>query len=242
MIDSRAMAFHATPCGCSACVLAIGTIGVDLIGEQHRPLERLHAAERAPGDRREPFDAELVEERALGPHHVGDGDHREVRAVRAAGRRVDRRRARRAAAAAEQVRGDDVVAVGVERLARPDHPVPPAEPLAGRAVAVGGAEPVPRALRGRRLRDARRVGVAAERVAHQDHVVPPRRQGAVGLVGDADRVQLPPAVECAPVAAGRGTGFRQRRPSRPRASRLALPWGYVSSPMSGVLSIRLHRK
>ena len=119
---------------------------VDLIGVQDRPLERLHAAERAAGHRREPLDPELVEERALGPHHVGDGDHGEVRPVRPARRRVDRRRPGRPAAAAEQVRGDDEEAIGVERLAGADHAVPPAEPLAGRAVAIVGAEAVAGAL------------------------------------------------------------------------------------------------
>ena len=67
--------------------------GVDLLGKQDRPLERLHAAERATGHGRESLDAEDVEERALRAHHVGDRDHREVRAVRRAGRRVDGRRA-----------------------------------------------------------------------------------------------------------------------------------------------------
>ena len=63
--------------------------GVDLIGEQDRPLERLHAPERPPGHRREPLDPKLVEERALGSHHVRDGDHREVRTVRPSRRRVE---------------------------------------------------------------------------------------------------------------------------------------------------------
>ena len=176
-------------------MLAIATTASTWLGKQDRPLQRLHAAERAAGHRREPFDPEHVKERALGPHHVGDGDHGEVRPVRLARRRVDRRRPRRAAAAAEQVRGDDEEAVGVECLARADHPVPPAQRLAGRAVAILGPEPVARALAGRRLREAGGVGVAAEGMAYQDDVVALRREGAVGFVRHANRVQFPAAVE-----------------------------------------------
>ena len=168
---------------------------VDLVGVEDRPLERLHASERAAGHRREPLDPELVQERALGPHHVGDGDHGEVGAVRPARRRVERRRPRGPAAAAEQVRGDDEVPVGVERLAGADHPVPPAERLTGRAVAVVGPEAVAGALLRGLGREAGGVRVAAERVADEDHVVALRRQRAVGLVRDTDRVELPPAVE-----------------------------------------------
>ena len=54
---------------------------IDLIGIQNGPFERLHAAERSAGDRRKPFDAELVEKRPLGPHHVGDRDAAEHRDV-----------------------------------------------------------------------------------------------------------------------------------------------------------------
>ena len=101
----------------------------------------------------------------------------------------------RAAAAAEQVGGDDEEPVGVERLAGADHPVPPAEPLRRGAVAIVGAEAVARALGGRRLRDAGGVRVAAQRVADEDDVVARRRQRAVGLVGDADRMQRAATVE-----------------------------------------------
>ena len=107
----------------------------------------------------------------------------------------DGRRPGRAAAAAEQVRADDEEAVGVERLAGADHAVPPAEPLPLGAVALFGAEAVARALRGRRRREAGRVRVAAQRVADEDHVVARRRERSVGLVGDADRVQLAAAIE-----------------------------------------------
>ena len=39
------------------------------------------------------------------------------------------------------------------------------------------------------------MGVAAERMAHQDDVVAPGREGAVGLVRHANRVQVTAAVE-----------------------------------------------
>ena len=106
-----------------------------------------------------------------------------------------RRRSRGTAAAAEQVRGNDEVAVGVECFARADHPVPPAEPLTGRPVAVVGCEAVAGALPCCLCREAGRVSVTAERVADQDHVVPPRRERPVGLVCHADRLELLSAVE-----------------------------------------------
>jgi hypothetical protein len=64
--------------------------GVDVGGVAHRPLERLHAAERASGHRGEAANPERIEEGALGADHVGDGDHREVGAEGTAALRIDR--------------------------------------------------------------------------------------------------------------------------------------------------------
>ena len=196
MIASRAIAFQATPCGCRACVLAIATTASTWSGYRIAHSNACMPPSDPPATAASRSIPSSSQERALGPHHVRDGDHREVRPVRPPGRRVDRGRPGGPAAAAEQVRGDDEVAVGVERLAGADHPVPPAEPLAGRRRRESSAANPSRVLSGGRRRgEAGRVGVAAERVADQDDVVARGRERAVGLVGHPDRVQLPAAVE-----------------------------------------------
>ena len=217
------MAFHARPCVCSACVLAMATTRVNLIGKEDRPFERLHPAERSAGHGREPFDPQLMQERTFGAHHVGDGDHRKVRSVWPARARIQGRGPGRPAAATEQVGRDDEVAIGVERLAWADHPVPPSQPFAPRSVTLFGGEPVARALGGRCLRETGRVRIAAERVADEDDVVARGRQRAVGLVRDSDRDESPFRNRAAPASASRGTASRQSRRSRPRASGLTSP-------------------
>ena len=168
---------------------------IHLVGVRHRPFERLHPPERAAGHGRQTRDAEHLQKGALRPHHVRDGDDRKVRSVRPAGRRVDGRRPRRAAASSQQIRADDEELVGVEGLAGTDHAVPPAEAAALAGIALLGAKPVSRARHHGPGREAGGVRVPAERVAHEDDVVASRREPAVGLVGDAHRLQMPAAVE-----------------------------------------------
>ena len=121
---------------------------IDLVREQDRPLERLHPAKGTAGHRREPPDPQLVEEGTLNSHHIRHGDHGKSRAVRLAGSRVDRRRPGSPAAPAEEVGGDHKEPVGVERLPRADHPVPPPERLGRQAVALLCGEPVAGAFLG----------------------------------------------------------------------------------------------
>ena len=132
MIALRAIAFHAMPCGCSACVLAIDDDGVDLIGIEHGPLERLHPAERSAGDRRQPRDPELVRKarsaRTMSATVITGKSDPYGRPV--AGFVDDGPRG--AAAASEKVGADDKEAIGVEGFTRTDHAIPPAEPAAAR--------------------------------------------------------------------------------------------------------------
>ena len=151
-------------------------------GDEHlrvidTPAQHLHAAHRAADDRQQPGDAQVVDEFLLGADHVADGHHREAEAVGAAGGRVDRRRAGAAGAAAEDVRADDEVAVGVDGPARPDHVVPPA----GAGVPVGV--------------DTGHVGVAGEGVEHEDGVAAVGVEGAERLVGQGDRPEPGAGVE-----------------------------------------------
>jgi hypothetical protein len=92
-----------------------------------RPCERLHAAQAAAHDRSPLLDAETIGESRLCVDPILDGHEREIRTVRLTCRRIDRLRAGRSEATAEIVDADDEEAVGIERLARTDHVVPPTD-------------------------------------------------------------------------------------------------------------------
>ncbi len=120
----------------------------------------------------------------------------------------------RAEAAAEVVDADDEEAVGVERLARPDHVVPPAD-----VVGIVGVE-------------ARDVMRRVERVADQHRVVARRRQRPVGLVGELEGRQRSPRRRAAAARRSARAATSPRRPRRPRRRRGAcrrswrkrMPW------------------
>ena len=174
------------------------------------------------------------QERALRAHHVGDRDHGEVRAVRPAGRGIERRRPGRAAAAAEQIGADDEVAIGVERLAGADHAVPPAEAaaaigVAAVRVAILGGETVARAgRRGRapssppRARRRRARGRRGSRCRARARAC--RRFRTRCVTG----WRLAAAVERERAAAGRGTASRRCRRILPRRRWLASCAGHTS--------------
>jgi hypothetical protein len=99
-------------------------------------------------------------------------------------RATARPRAGAAHAAAEHVRRDDEETVGVDRLARTDHVLPPAG-LAGHRLDLGD------------------VLIPGQRMADQHGVAALGIQRAVGPVGDVELRQLGPAFELEAVHEGR---------------------------------------
>ncbi len=140
----------------------------DALGIERSPLQHLHAAHRAAGDAKQLVDAQPVDQHGLGAHHVADRHQRQVEAVGLSGYRIDRRRPRRAHAAADHVRADDEIAVGVDRPPGTDHGFPPAG-LAGQRMTIGD------------------MLVAGERMTDEHGVRFRRVERPIGLVGDRQR-------------------------------------------------------
>ena len=163
---------------CAECRVAAGDRqrGEHAVRIGGRPLQHLHAAHRAAGDAEQRLDAEPVDQHRLRAHHVGNGDERKVEAPDLSGLRVGRERPARAHAAADDVRADHEVAIGIDRQAGTDHRVPPAA-LAGDGMRVGD------------------MLVARQRVADQDGVRAFGVEFAIGLVGDLERRQRNAAIE-----------------------------------------------
>ena len=67
----------------------------------------------------------MIDEAALRPYHVVDGDDGKVEAIGLAGGGIERSWTGRAHAAAYDIRTYDEILVGIDRLARPDNGLPP---------------------------------------------------------------------------------------------------------------------
>src|SRR5580658_5219071 len=107
--------------------------------------------------------------------HVLDGDHREIAAPRLARLGTDAARAGRPLTAAQHVRANHEILVGVEPFAWADKTVPPA--------GFAGGDIFLRTV-------ARRMSVAGQGVADKNRVVALRRELAVSLIGDGNRPQI----------------------------------------------------
>ena len=101
------------------------------LGQPRRPGHHGVSAQR-PADRGpQPPDAQVVDQSPLYLDDVAHRDHGEVGGVLPAGGRIDAVGPRRAAAAAQQIGTNHIVAVGIDGLAGPDHDIPPAGIVVG---------------------------------------------------------------------------------------------------------------
>ena len=107
----------------------------------------------------------MVDEQGLRADHVADRHHWHAEPKELACRRIGGSRSRGAQAAAEHIRADDEIAVGVDRLARTDHDFPPAG-LARQWMGIGD------------------MLVAGQRMADQNSVGFVGIERAIGLIGD----------------------------------------------------------
>ena len=138
----------------------------------------------------------MIDQPPLHFDDVADGDGGEVGGIAAAGGRVDGVGPGRAAAAAQDVRTNDEVAIGVDGLARANQDIPPAGVIVG--VVPGN------------------VRIARKRMADQHGVVALRAKLAVGLEGHGHFRQLPAKLQFQRLAERQRLGILQRS-ARPNA-------------------------
>ena len=176
MIAARATAEKAMFCAVSRALAQIIEARAEVVGVVDRPLQHLHAAERAADRRERPLDAEVREQPPVHRDEVGtvnSGNRRPYGSPVAGSRRGRARSCPGSRRAGSRRRRRTV---GVERLARADQVVPPAAAV-GVAVVAGG------------------VRVAGQRVADEDGVGAVGVERAVRLVGDLHRSQRRAGVE-----------------------------------------------
>ena len=178
---------------CAECrvAAAIGSGREYALRIARRPLQHLHAAHRAARHREQRVDAEMVEQHRLGAHHVAHGDNRKIEPPWHAGGGIGRGRPGRAHAAADHVGADDEIALGVDRLAGPDHGLPPSG-LAGHRMTIHG------------------VLIAGKRVADENGVTALGIERAVCLVGDLEGAKIDSRVQTQ-WSVGRKTHDRRMR-------------------------------
>ena len=141
-----------------------------------RPLQHLHAAHRAAGDREQRIDAQIVEQHRLRAYHVAHGDDRKIEAIRHACRRIGRGWTGRAHAAADHIRTNHEITVGIDGPAGSHHCFPPAR-LAGDRMVVDG------------------VLIAGQRMADQHGIAALSVQLAVSLIPDLQRPEVDPGIQ-----------------------------------------------
>jgi hypothetical protein len=148
----------------------------DAILEAVGPFQHMHSAHGAADDAEQVPDAELLHQHRFGPHHVRDGNDREIEPVGLFRRRICRRRPGGPHAAPYMIGANHVQPVGVDRLSGADHRLPPAG-LACHRVLVG------------------HVLIPGQRMCNEHGVGSLRVQLAVCLVGQRERRKRHAAVE-----------------------------------------------
>ena len=170
------------------------------LGIGRSPLQGLHAAHRAADHAEQCLDAQAIDQHRLRPHHVGNGDDRKIQPPQFAGCRVGRGRPGRAHAAANHIRANDKIPVGVERAAGTHHGFPPAR------------------FAGDRMHICDML-IAGQRVEDQNGVAALRIELAISLVGDLERRKVDAAIQLQRLV---GTEAREQRSRMVRLMRALL--------------------